>query len=112
MNIETQAASSSLVIQSILPVKNALESKHALLWIWNRPATGDLKRPFKAGPGLFGMAGPQGPQTDKVGLKYPLLYIASTDDGFLHIVESHTGSRESRRSQERRVDVQRKGLIL
>ena len=56
----------SLVIQSILPIKNALESKHALLWIWGKPATGDLKRPFKAGPGLFGMGAQGGPQTDKV----------------------------------------------
>lgn len=44
----------SLVIQSILPVKNALESKHALIWIWGKPATGDLKRPFKAPAGPFG----------------------------------------------------------
>lgn len=57
----------SLIIQSILPVKNAFESKHALIWIWNKPATGELKRPFKAGPGLFGMGGGAGgPQTDKV----------------------------------------------
>ncbi|KAE8210991.1 hypothetical protein CF319_g5698 [Tilletia indica] len=50
-----------LVIQSILPIKNALESKQALLWIWNRPATGDLKRPFKAAASLFGGAAPEAP---------------------------------------------------
>ena len=43
-----------LVIQSILPVKNALESNMAKIWVWGQPATGDLKRPFKAPPGLFG----------------------------------------------------------
>ncbi|KAL9932227.1 hypothetical protein V8E36_008999 [Tilletia maclaganii] len=47
-----------LVIQSILPIKNALESKQALLWIWNQPATGDLKRPFKVANSLFGAAAP------------------------------------------------------
>ncbi len=46
-----------LVIQSILPLKNALESNMAKLWVWGQPATGDLKRPFKAPPGLFGAAG-------------------------------------------------------
>lgn len=54
-----------LVIQSILPIKNAFESKHALIWIWGKPATGDLKRPFKAAPGMFGMGAQGGPQTDK-----------------------------------------------
>ncbi|SPO21786.1 probable PHO88 - involved in phosphate transport [Ustilago trichophora] len=58
-----------LVIQSILPLKNALESNMAKLWIWNQPATGDLKRPFKAPPGLFGAAGQSGPQTDKAAIK-------------------------------------------
>lgn len=44
----------SLIIQSILPVKNALESNQAKLWLWGKPATGDLKRPFKAPAGPFG----------------------------------------------------------
>ncbi|KAK0556972.1 phosphate transporter (Pho88) [Tilletia horrida] len=43
-----------LVIQSILPVKNALESKEVLIWLWGQAATGDLKRPFKATNSLFG----------------------------------------------------------
>ena len=30
-----------LVIQSILPLKNALESNMAKLWVWGQPATGD-----------------------------------------------------------------------
>ncbi|UZJ57259.1 hypothetical protein CBS101457_006579 [Exobasidium rhododendri] len=58
-----------LVIQSILPVKNSFESKHALIWIWGKPATGDLKRPFKAAPGMFGMGGATGPQTDKKAIQ-------------------------------------------
>ncbi|PWN50385.1 putative PHO88-involved in phosphate transport [Violaceomyces palustris] len=58
-----------LVIQSILPVKNAFESNMAKLWIWGQPATGDLKRPFKAPPGLFGMGAQSGPQTDKAAIK-------------------------------------------
>ncbi|WFD19012.1 phosphate transporter (Pho88) [Malassezia caprae] len=57
-----------LVIQSIIPLKNALESNMAKIWIWGMPATGDLKRPFKPAPGLFsGMN--QGPQTDKASVK-------------------------------------------
>lgn len=58
-----------LVIQSILPLKNALESNMAKIWVWGQPATGDLKRPFKAPPGLFGAAGQSGPQTDKAAIK-------------------------------------------
>ncbi|WFD06498.1 phosphate transporter (Pho88) [Malassezia vespertilionis] len=57
----------SLVIQSILPVKNALESNMAKIWVWGVPATGELKRPFKPAPGLFGGAG--GPQTDKASVQ-------------------------------------------
>ncbi|PWN41176.1 putative PHO88-involved in phosphate transport [Ceraceosorus guamensis] len=56
-----------LVIQSILPIKNALESKEARIWLWGQPATGELKRPFKAPPGMFGMAAP-GPATDKAAI--------------------------------------------
>ncbi|PKI84554.1 hypothetical protein MVES_001745 [Malassezia vespertilionis] len=56
-----------LVIQSILPVKNALESNMAKIWVWGVPATGELKRPFKPAPGLFGGAG--GPQTDKASVQ-------------------------------------------
>lgn len=37
----------------------------AKIWIWGQPATGDLKRPFKVGGGLFGSMD-SGPQTDKV----------------------------------------------
>ncbi|KAI1321727.1 hypothetical protein EDD11_000003 [Mortierella claussenii] len=37
-----------LVVQSILPVKNALQSKFAQVHLFNKPAEGDLKRPWKA----------------------------------------------------------------
>ncbi|SPO03520.1 probable PHO88 (involved in phosphate transport) [Cephalotrichum gorgonifer] len=54
-----------LVVQSIIPLKTALESNLAKIYIWGQPASGDLKRPFKTGGGL--MAGlQQGPaQSDK-----------------------------------------------
>lgn len=56
-----------LVIQSIMPLKNAFESNMAKLWIWGLPATGDLKRPFKPPASIFGQ--PNGPQTDKAAIK-------------------------------------------
>lgn len=53
-----------LIIQSILPLKGVLETNLAKIHIWGSPATGDLKRPFKAAPGMFGGAA-GGPSTDK-----------------------------------------------
>lgn len=59
----------SLVIQSIIPLKNALESNMAKIWIWGMPATGDLKRPFKV-PSMFGgLDNNSGPQADKASVK-------------------------------------------
>ncbi|KAJ4288822.1 phosphate transporter (Pho88) [Collariella sp. IMI 366227] len=54
-----------LVIQSIIPLKGALESNLIKIHIWGQPAVGDLKRPFKAAAGL--MSGLQGgaAQADK-----------------------------------------------
>jgi len=54
-----------LLIQSIIPLKGALESNMAKIYLYGQPAVGDLKRPFKAGGGL--MSGLQsGPaQSDK-----------------------------------------------
>ena len=37
-----------LLIQSIIPVKSALESNLAKVHLWGKPASGDLKRPWKA----------------------------------------------------------------
>ncbi|KAF9192796.1 hypothetical protein BGZ51_004781 [Haplosporangium sp. Z 767] len=37
-----------LVVQSILPIKNALQSKFAQVHLFGKPADGDLKRPWRA----------------------------------------------------------------
>ncbi|KAI1842920.1 hypothetical protein JX265_012049 [Neoarthrinium moseri] len=54
-----------LCIQSIIPLKGALESNLVKIHLYGQPASGDLKRPFKQGGGL--MSGLQsGPaQSDK-----------------------------------------------
>ncbi|KAH6613261.1 inorganic phosphate transporter Pho88 [Chaetomium tenue] len=54
-----------LLIQSIIPLKGALEANLTKIHIWGQPASGDLKRPFKQAAGL--MSGLQsGPaQADK-----------------------------------------------
>ncbi|CAO3671589.1 unnamed protein product [Umbelopsis vinacea] len=49
-----------LLIQSIVPVKNALISKEALIHLWGDAAEGPLKRPFKTESpfaSLLGLAG-------------------------------------------------------
>ncbi|ODM21287.1 hypothetical protein SI65_04340 [Aspergillus cristatus] len=38
-----------LLIQSIIPLKSALESNLVKIHVFGKPATGDLQRPFKAG---------------------------------------------------------------
>ncbi|KAK9374208.1 inorganic phosphate transporter Pho88 [Lipomyces chichibuensis] len=53
-----------LVMQSVLPVKSALEQKVIQIHVFGKPATGDLKRPFKSA-GLFGAASGGDVQTDK-----------------------------------------------
>lgn len=54
-----------LLIQSIIPVKSALESNMVKIHLFGQPAAGDLKRPFKQAAGFMSaMAG--GPaQSDK-----------------------------------------------
>jgi len=54
-----------LLIQSIIPLKGALEQNMTKIHLFGQPAVGDLKRPFKAPAGL--MAGLQGgpAQSDK-----------------------------------------------
>lgn len=44
-----------LVIQSILPVKSAIESSLVKIHIWGKPAKGDLERPWKAAAGFMNM---------------------------------------------------------
>jgi hypothetical protein len=43
-----------LFIQGLMGVKNLYDSKLVQLHVFNKPATGDLQRPFKAASGLFG----------------------------------------------------------
>ncbi|CUM57660.1 unnamed protein product [Debaryomyces tyrocola] len=42
-----------LVMQSISSVKSALEANIVKIHLFGTPATGDLKRPFKAAPGIM-----------------------------------------------------------
>ncbi|KAL7943767.1 inorganic phosphate transporter Pho88 [Trichoderma barbatum] len=56
-----------LVIQSIIPVKSVFEGNLAKIHIFGQPASGDLKRPFKAAQGFMSaMQGASGSvQSDK-----------------------------------------------
>jgi len=42
-----------LLIQSIIPLKGALEANLVKIHLWGQPAAGDLKRPFKAAAGFM-----------------------------------------------------------
>ncbi|KAJ5981532.1 hypothetical protein N7499_001461 [Penicillium canescens] len=55
-----------LLIQSIIPLKGALESNLVKIHVFGKPATGDLARPFKAGGG-FMSAGQ--PKSDKASIE-------------------------------------------
>ncbi|KAJ0120882.1 hypothetical protein N8I77_003537 [Diaporthe amygdali] len=53
-----------LLIQSIIPLKSAFEGNLFKIHVLGQPASGDLKRPFKAAAGFMsGMQGP--PESDK-----------------------------------------------
>ena len=54
-----------LVIQSIMPIKSALESNLAKVHLFGKPASGDLKRPWKANAGLMGALQQGDVKTDK-----------------------------------------------
>lgn len=43
-----------LFVQALMGIKNLVESKLFKLYILNKPAEGELKRPFKAPPSMFG----------------------------------------------------------
>ncbi|EER30515.1 inorganic phosphate transporter PHO88 [Candida tropicalis MYA-3404] len=59
-----------LVMQSISSLKGALESNIVKIHLFGTPATGDLKRPFKAAPGfLEALTGAGGVQTDKASVE-------------------------------------------
>lgn len=58
-----------LFMQIVSPVKSALEHNEVQIHVFNKPATGDLKRPFKA-PSMFGAAtGGSDPKTDKKSIE-------------------------------------------
>lgn len=54
-----------LLIQSIIPLKSVFESNLVKIHIMGKPATGELKRPFKAGGGLLGALQGGGAASDK-----------------------------------------------
>lgn len=57
-----------LLIQSIIPLKGAFESNLVKVHIFGKPASGELKRPWKASGGMMGM-GQGGPVTDKASVE-------------------------------------------
>jgi hypothetical protein len=61
-----------LFIQGLMGLKGLYEAKPVALYIFGKPAEGDLKRPFKQAPGLFG--GEFHPNYSIIGL-YFLLFI-------------------------------------
>jgi hypothetical protein len=55
-----------LLIQSIIPLKGAFEGNEIKIHLFGKPASGDLKRPFKAAAGLMsGLTGGAAPTQDK-----------------------------------------------
>merc|ERR1712072_1079244 len=54
-----------LFIQSLMPLKSLFDNTEVKIHLRGHPATGDLKRPFKA-PGLMGAMGT--PETDKAAI--------------------------------------------
>ncbi|GAW04218.1 inorganic phosphate transporter [Lentinula edodes] len=56
-----------LFIQSLMGLKGLYDAKPLAIHILGKPAEGELKRPFKAAPGIFGGA-TGGPQTDKAAI--------------------------------------------
>lgn len=59
-----------LVMQSVSSVKSALETNIVKIHLWGQPASGELKRPFKAAPGfLLAFTGGAGEvKTDKASI--------------------------------------------
>lgn len=58
-----------LFMQSISPLKTALESSEVQIHLFNKPATGDLKRPFKAASMFGGLGGKSENKTDKKSIE-------------------------------------------
>jgi len=59
--------SQPLFVQAIMAFKSLYEAKIVKIHVLGHAADGDLKRPFKSGPGLFGSSGD--PQTDKAAIE-------------------------------------------
>lgn len=57
-----------LLMQSIIPIKSALESNIVKVHLFNVPAKGDLERPWKAAGGLMNMGQPS-VKTDKASVE-------------------------------------------
>jgi len=55
-----------LFIQALMGVKGVYDSNEVAIHVMGKKAEGDLKRPFKSPPGLFGATGPQ---TDTAAIK-------------------------------------------
>ncbi|TEY74757.1 hypothetical protein BOTCAL_0070g00240 [Botryotinia calthae] len=59
-----------LMIQSIIPLKGAFEGNMVKIHLFGQPATGDLKRPFKAPAGLMSsLQGGASPTQDKKSIE-------------------------------------------
>jgi hypothetical protein len=55
--------SQPLFVQAIMAFKSLYEAKVVKIHVLGQAADGDLKRPFKSGPGFFGGASPPFPFT-------------------------------------------------
>ncbi|KAF2404722.1 inorganic phosphate transport PHO88 [Trichodelitschia bisporula] len=58
-----------LLIQSIIPLKGALEGNLIKIHMFGKPAVGELKRPFKANAGLMGAMQGGEVKTDKKSIE-------------------------------------------
>lgn len=58
-----------LLIQSIIPLKGAFESNLTKIHLFGQPATGDLKRPFKAAAGLMSGLSGGAAQSDRAAVE-------------------------------------------
>ncbi|KAH9991739.1 inorganic phosphate transporter [Russula vinacea] len=59
--------SQPLFVQAIMAFKSLYEAKEVKIHVLGQKVEGDLKRPFKSGPGLFGASAD--PQTDKAAIE-------------------------------------------
>ncbi|KAF5326915.1 hypothetical protein D9619_005163 [Psilocybe cf. subviscida] len=66
-----------LFIQALMGLKNLYDAKVVQIYLMGKPATGDMKRPFKT-QGMFGPA--TGPQTDAAAIAEAEKKIGKKDD--------------------------------